>query len=430
MRLRRGELRPGPSLLRRLLRPPGRQTNQALLVVLLFAFGTGVATIAIGSPDGAWVAVGHGICGMAVVLLIPWKSRVARGGLRRARLSRWLSLLLAVLALVTLIAGLGYATGLVRSIAGKPGLWVHIAAAFTLAPLVLWHVWARGIRPRRADLSRRAALRAGVLAVGAAGLYAVGTGAISVLGLAGARRRFTGSYETASLRPEAMPSTSWLLDAVPAIDPGRWRLSLQDGGVSSTDIMAPNPSSDIAVPPPPGEPVTAADDTPAVALTPLTPRRPAPLIRRTASAGPPDGRPFAPRMAGCNPGGGGDPVWRRPLVAAEPACCGAPSTRRRLVLSPWLCGGRSAALPALLPVMCCALWPARARPSASTSWCPACSAVGSMVAIVPGWPKVAAMRSVSCPRACCQAASRMQPPAAVSDPVFRPVIPSWPSRVL
>jgi hypothetical protein len=81
-----------------LLRPPGRQTNQALLVVLLFAFGTGVATVAIGSPDGAWVAIGHGICGMAVVLLIPWKSRVVRGGLRRARLSRWLSLLLAALS--------------------------------------------------------------------------------------------------------------------------------------------------------------------------------------------------------------------------------------------------------------------------------------------------------------------------------------------
>jgi hypothetical protein len=89
--------------------------------VLLFAFGTGVATVAIGSPDGAWAAIGHGICGLAVVLLIPRKSRVVCGGLRRARLSRWLSLLLAALALFTLIAGLGYATGLVRSIAGMPG---------------------------------------------------------------------------------------------------------------------------------------------------------------------------------------------------------------------------------------------------------------------------------------------------------------------
>lgn len=215
--------------LRTLLRPPGRQTNQALLVVLLFTFGTGVATVAIGSPDGAWVAVGHGICGLAVVLLIPWKSRVVRGGLRRARLTRWLSLLLATLALFTLIAGLGYATGLVRSIAGMPGLWVHIAVALMLVPLVVWHVWARGIRRRRADLSRRALLRAGVLAVGAAGLYAVGEATVRVLGLPGVKRRFTGSYETASFRPEAMPSTSWLLDAVPGVDPDRWRLTVKDG---------------------------------------------------------------------------------------------------------------------------------------------------------------------------------------------------------
>jgi len=215
--------------LRTLLRPPGRQTNQALLVVLLFTFGTGVATVAIGSPDGAWVAIGHGICGLAVVLLIPWKSRVVRGGLRRARLTRWLSLLLATLALFTLIAGLGYATGLVRSIAGMPGLWVHIAVALLLVPLVVWHVWARGIRRRRADLSRRALLRAGVLTAGAAGLYAVGEATVRVLGLPGVRRRFTGSYETASFRPEAMPSTSWLLDAVPGVDPDRWRLTVKDG---------------------------------------------------------------------------------------------------------------------------------------------------------------------------------------------------------
>ena len=123
-----------------------------------------------------------------------------------------------MLALLTLIAGLGYATGLVRSIDGKPGLWVHIAVALALVPLVVWHVWARGIRRRRTDLSRRALLRAGVLAAGAVGLYAADKATTSMLGLPGARRRFTGSYEMASFRPEAMPSTSWLLDAVPTVD--------------------------------------------------------------------------------------------------------------------------------------------------------------------------------------------------------------------
>jgi hypothetical protein len=202
--------------------------NQVLLVVLLLTFATGVAAVAVGSPRESWVAIGHGIGGMAVVLLIPWKSRVARTGLRRARLSRWLSLLLAALALITLLAGLGYATGLVRSIAGQNGLWLHIVVALALVPLVVWHVWARGIRPHRTDLSRRTLLRAGVLAAGAGGLYAASEAAIRVLGLPGARRRFTGSYERGSFQPEAMPTTSWLLDAVPSVDPDQWRLTLQD----------------------------------------------------------------------------------------------------------------------------------------------------------------------------------------------------------
>ena len=75
---------------RALLRwPSARITNQILLVALVLVFGTGVATVATGSPDGRWAAVTHGVAGMAILLLIPWKSRVVRGGLRRARRTRW-----------------------------------------------------------------------------------------------------------------------------------------------------------------------------------------------------------------------------------------------------------------------------------------------------------------------------------------------------
>jgi DMSO/TMAO reductase YedYZ molybdopterin-dependent catalytic subunit len=197
--------------------------------VLLLTFGTGVATIAVGAPDGAWVAIGHGICGVAVVLLIPWKSRVVRSGLRRARHLQWPSLLLAALALLTLIVGFGSATGLVRSIFGQTALWVHISIALALVPLLVWHVAARGVRPHRSDLSRRALLRFGVVAVCAAGLYVVDEAATRVLGLPGAKRRFTGSYETASFQPQDMPPTIWLLDTVPTVDPDGWRLAVKDG---------------------------------------------------------------------------------------------------------------------------------------------------------------------------------------------------------
>ena len=115
-------------------------------------FGTGVATVAIGSASGRWAAIAHGIAGLVILLLVPWKSRVVKGGLRRGRHTRWVSLVLAALVVITFVAGLGYATGLVLSIAGKPGLWVHIAVALVLVPLLLWHIVARRIRPRRSDL--------------------------------------------------------------------------------------------------------------------------------------------------------------------------------------------------------------------------------------------------------------------------------------
>jgi DMSO/TMAO reductase YedYZ molybdopterin-dependent catalytic subunit len=108
-------------------------------------------------------------------------------------------------------------------------LWVHIAVALVLVPLVLWHVVARRIRPRRSDLSRRTFLRAGLLGAGAAGLYFAAAGAVRVGGLPGAGRRFTGSYETGSFDPDAMPTTSWLVDPIPAVDPDQWRLTVVDG---------------------------------------------------------------------------------------------------------------------------------------------------------------------------------------------------------
>ena len=215
---------------RAILRPPSaRLTNQALLVALVLVFGSGVATVATGSPSGRWVAVTHGVAGLALLLLIPWKSRVVRGGLRRARRTRWASLLLAALVVTTLITGIGYATGLVRSIGGTLALWIHIAVALVAVPLALWHILARRVRTRRSDLSRRTFLRAGLVGSGAAGLYFATGGAVRLGGLPGAARRFTGSYETGSFDPNAMPDTIWLADQVPAIDPDRWQLTVVDG---------------------------------------------------------------------------------------------------------------------------------------------------------------------------------------------------------
>jgi transposase-like protein len=139
--------------------PPPRITNLALLVALGVAFASGVGAVAAGTVSGRWVAVGHGVVGVAVVLLVPWKSMIVRRGLRRPRRSRWVSLLLAALAVAALGTGLGSASGLGRSVGGLYGIWLHVAAALALVPLVVWHVLARPAHPHRTDLSRRALLR-------------------------------------------------------------------------------------------------------------------------------------------------------------------------------------------------------------------------------------------------------------------------------
>jgi DMSO/TMAO reductase YedYZ molybdopterin-dependent catalytic subunit len=209
-------------------RLPARVTNLTLLVALALAFATGVAAVATGSARGRWIVVGHGAVAALVVVLVPAKTRIARAGLRRRRTSRYASLLLAALTVTALAAGVLHSAGLIRSILGLPTLWFHIAFALALVPLLGWHVVARRVRVRRTDLGRRTLLRAGWLVGVAAALDAaliVGTDAGH---LPGSRRRFTGSYETASFDPTGFPPTIWLADPVPRVDPDLWRLAVVD----------------------------------------------------------------------------------------------------------------------------------------------------------------------------------------------------------
>jgi hypothetical protein len=126
---------------------------------------TGVGLVAAGSPRGRLVAVAHGVVGLAVVLLVPWKTRIVRRGLRR---------------------------------------------------------------PRRTDLGRRTLLQAGALTAVAGGVYLATSSVVRLGGLPGTGRRFTGSYDSGSFDPASMPSTVWLDDRTPRIDPRAWRLVVAD----------------------------------------------------------------------------------------------------------------------------------------------------------------------------------------------------------
>lgn len=224
----------------------GRRTNLALRVLLPAAALTGGLTFLVGSGPVRLVVITHALVGLAIVVLAPWKTTIARRGLRRRRRDRWLSLVLAASVVVALVAGLAHSTGLlvVTGVGGLPlsAMQVHVAAGLLAVAAGLAHARRRRTRARSADLSRRSALRVGALVAASAGSWAALEGTAAALSLRGAHRRSTGSYELSSGDPSGLPTTSWLFDTVPDDDPLGWRLSVMSGGVrrswTATELAA------------------------------------------------------------------------------------------------------------------------------------------------------------------------------------------------
>ncbi|SDD11000.1 Oxidoreductase molybdopterin binding domain-containing protein [Geodermatophilus telluris] len=199
-------------------RRAGRRTNLGLLALLLLAGGTGVLAFGVGTPLPArLVAAAHGAAGLGLLLLVPWKAVVVRRSRsrpagRRDPVAAWA---LAVLLLLTLVTGVVHtATG--ATLGGVGLLQVHVAAGVGTGALLVVHAVGSRQRPRPADLSRRALLRAGALAAGSVALWGAVEGGLRLAGAPGARRLGTGSHERGSGDPAAMPVTQWFTDTVPA----------------------------------------------------------------------------------------------------------------------------------------------------------------------------------------------------------------------
>src|SRR5918998_2053244 len=142
-----------------LLRRAGRRTNLALLIVLVGAFLSGWAAFAAGTEVPSRLAtVGHGLLGLGVVVLTPWKTVVAR----RAPSLRLASLGLAGVIIVCLAAGFVEVFAGYGLVAGISPVQVHVGAALVAVPLLVWHLLRHPRQvARRTDLSRRSLLRAG-----------------------------------------------------------------------------------------------------------------------------------------------------------------------------------------------------------------------------------------------------------------------------
>jgi hypothetical protein len=194
------------------LRRAGRRTNLALLVVLVAAFATGWLAFAAGQPISSTLATtAHGLLGLAVVALVPWKTVIVR----RAPALRLASLLLVATIVICLAAGFvevfaGYGTR-----AGLSPIQVHVGSAVVAVGLLGWHLLRhRRQRPRRGDLSRRRLLTAGLFAVGVGAGSAALAGVGRLAGSPSASRLPTGSHR---LDPDRFPATIWLFDQVPAV---------------------------------------------------------------------------------------------------------------------------------------------------------------------------------------------------------------------
>jgi hypothetical protein len=200
----------------------GRRTNLALLGLLAAAFLTGWLAFSFNNWSSRVVLVVHGLAGLAIIGLLPWKSLLARRSLLRRRGAGWFAgASLALLLLVSLAFGLLHSGGLpylwtvplltsVPLLRDLTAMELHVGAALALLPVAVWHVIVRPVRARPADLSRRVILRLGIL---------LGVSAAALAVLPAGRRGLTGSYQLDSL-----PVTSWLFDPVPAADAASWSM--------------------------------------------------------------------------------------------------------------------------------------------------------------------------------------------------------------
>ncbi|MGH2524833.1 MAG: molybdopterin-dependent oxidoreductase, partial [Anaerolineales bacterium] len=183
-----------------------------------------------GAENFRWVLWLHGIGGYAVAVVLIWKGVIiVHAWLRRRRpaLPRLGFLVLTLLVLAIL------ATGWMWIVVGRTDLWgfslmtIHALLAIALLALLIWHtLYMRFVFRVPSAKNRRAFLRLVGASVGGLLIWPFAERTVGALNLPGAKRRFTGSYETGSFTG-VFPEVSWLFDRPGPVDPRRWRLVIE-----------------------------------------------------------------------------------------------------------------------------------------------------------------------------------------------------------
>jgi DMSO/TMAO reductase YedYZ molybdopterin-dependent catalytic subunit len=208
--------------------PRGTDWSLALLVAL--GLGTGLATWFAGSPQSAWVFDAHAAGGAALALVLVWKLRRVRP--RIAARARWdgrtgLGLAALLLVLAVLASGGAWSNGVDAAAGGMSLLGWHVLAGVFLGGLVLLHALGRARPLRRADVrDRRQFVATAFVGAAAVGVWALQRPVQRLVGLPGAGRRFTGSYDAGSFTGNAFPVTSWVADHPRPLSARGYRLAV------------------------------------------------------------------------------------------------------------------------------------------------------------------------------------------------------------
>src|SRR5216684_8699549 len=89
----------------------GRLTNLSLFFLLTVAFASGWLAFELSGQPARAVLLLHAAAGVAIVLLVPWKSLVAKRGFRRPRSLKWASVVLGIGVAISIVFGLVHASG-------------------------------------------------------------------------------------------------------------------------------------------------------------------------------------------------------------------------------------------------------------------------------------------------------------------------------
>ncbi|MBK8900492.1 MAG: molybdopterin-dependent oxidoreductase [Anaerolineaceae bacterium] len=209
-------------------------SNVALLIILVTLTVSGYLGLVNGHEDAAWRLWVHGIAAYALIVLFVWKSRVILDAFIRKK--KWtrgrvaFSVML-ILLLVTVLMGLLWTFNGPIHLGGFSLVSLHIYVAVPVMLLLVWHVRRmKFIFKVKGTLDRRLFLGTAVSSLIGALLWRFSDVGKTAVGLEGAKRRFTGSYERGSFTGQ-FPSVSWIFDYPDLVNKEEWQL-LVDGAVA------------------------------------------------------------------------------------------------------------------------------------------------------------------------------------------------------